>query len=141
MFVVTAAGNYGNDVVARPAHPASYSRANLIGVASAGPAGGLSDFSNRGGPISLAAPGEDILTTARGAGYVGMYGTSAAAPQVSGALALLIAARPAATIAQVRTALLCGARRLPALAGKVRAGLLDVGAAMARLLAQPRLGT
>jgi hypothetical protein len=30
-----------------------------------------------------------------------------------------------------------GARRLPGLAGMVRAGLLDVGAAMARLLAQP----
>jgi subtilisin family serine protease len=96
-------------------------------------------MSNRGGPIALAAPGEDILTTARGAGYVGMYGTSAAAPQVSGALALLTAARPAATIAQVRAGLLGGAQRLPALAGKVRAGLLDVGAAMARLLAQPRL--
>ena len=138
VFVVTAAGNYGNDLVAQPSYPASYRKSNLLGVASTTPEGGVSDFSNRGGPISLAAPGEDVLTTARGAGYSGMYGTSAAAPQVTGALALLTAARPHTTIAQMRAALLGGARRLPALAGKVRAGMLDVGAAMARLLAQPR---
>jgi thermitase len=138
VFVVTAAGNYGNDLVAQPSYPASYRKSNLLGVASTDLEGGVSGFSNRGGPISLAAPGEDVLTTARGAGYSGMYGTSAAAPQVSGALALLTAARPNTTIAQMRAALLGGARRLPALAGKVRAGLLDVGAAMARLLAQPR---
>jgi subtilisin family serine protease len=138
VFVVSAAGNYGNDVVARPAYPAAYRQPNLIGVASVGPEG-LSEFSNRGGPISLAAPGEDVLTTARGAGYVSMYGTSAAAPQVSGALALMTAARPDATNAQLRAALEGSARRLPALAGKVQAGLLDVGAAMTRLLAQPRL--
>lgn len=136
VFVVTSAGNFGNDLVARPTYPASYRGANLIGVASTGPGGELSSFSNRGGPIALAAPGEDVLTTARGTGHVGMYGTSAAAPQVAGALALLTAARPGATIAQVRAALMGGARRLPGLVGKVRAGLLDVGAAMARLLAQ-----
>jgi thermitase len=138
VFVVTAAGNYGNDLVSRPSYPAAYRTSNLLGVASTDLEGGVSGFSNRGGPISLAAPGEDVLTTARGAGYAGMYGTSAAAPQVSGALALLTAARPDTTIAQMRAALLGGARRLPTLAGKVRAGLLDVGAAMARLLAQPR---
>jgi subtilisin family serine protease len=138
VFVVTAAGNFGNDLVARPSYPASYRTSNLIGVASTDLDDAVSGFSNRGGPISLAAPGEDILTTARGDGYSGMYGTSAAAPQVTGALALLTAARPDTTIAQMRAALLGGARRVPALVGKVRSGLLDVGAAMARLLAQPR---
>lgn len=136
VFVVSAAGNYGRDLEATPAYPASYAMPNVIGVASTGPTGELSGFSNRGGPVSLAAPGEEILTTARG-GYESFYGTSAAAPHVSGAIALLRSARPDATIAQLRSALEDGAQRIPALAGKVRCGLLDVGAAMARLLAQP----
>ncbi|MEA2224520.1 MAG: hypothetical protein QOH83_2896, partial [Solirubrobacteraceae bacterium] len=136
VFVVTAAGNYGRDLAAVPAYPASYAEPNVIGVASTGPAGELSGFSNRGGPVSLAAPGEEILTTARG-GYESFYGTSAAAPHVAGAIALLRSARPAATVAQIRSALEGGAQRIAGLAGTVRCGLLDVGAAMARLLAQP----
>jgi subtilisin family serine protease len=136
VFVVTAAGNYGRDLAATPAYPASYTEPNLIGVASTGPAGELSGFSNRGGPVSLAAPGEEILTTARG-GYESFYGTSAAAPHVAGAIALLRSARPQATVAQLRSALEGGARRIAGLARTVRCGLLDVGAAMARLLAQP----
>jgi len=136
VFVVTAAGNHGRDLAATPAYPASYAKPNVIGVASTTSTGELSGFSNRGGPVSLAAPGEEILTTARG-GYESFYGTSAAAPHVSGAIALLRSARPDATVAQIRAALEDGAQRTPALAGKVRSGLLDVGAAMVRLLAQP----
>jgi len=89
VFVVTAAGNGGQDIGAEPEYPASYTEQNVIGVASAGLTGELSAFSNRGGPLSLAAPGEDILATAPRPGYERFYGTSAAAPQVSGAVALL----------------------------------------------------
>jgi subtilisin family serine protease len=136
VFVVTAAGNYGRDLAAVPAYPASYAEPNVIGVASTGSTGELSGFSNRGGPVSLAAPGEEILTTARG-GYESFYGTSAAAPHVAGAIALLRSARPDATVAQIRSALQDGAQPIAGLPGKVRCGLLDVGAAMVRLLAQP----
>jgi subtilisin family serine protease len=136
VFVVTAAGNYGRDLAAVPAYPASYAEPNVIGVASTGSTGELSGFSNRGGPVSLAAPGEEILTTARG-GYESFYGTSAAAPHVAGAIALLRSARPDATVAQIRSALQDGAQPIAGLPGKVRCGLLDVGAAMGRLLAQP----
>jgi subtilisin family serine protease len=135
-FVVTAAGNYGRDLAASPAYPASYAEPNVIGVASTGSTGELSGFSNRGGPVALAAPGEEILTTARG-GYESFYGTSAAAPHVSGAIALLRSARPDATVAQIRSALRDGAQPIAGLAATARCGLLDVGAAMMRLLAQP----
>jgi serine protease len=136
VFVVTAAGNYGRDLAAVPAYPASYAEPNVIGVASTGSTGELSGFSNRGGPVSLAAPGEEILTTARG-GYESFYGTSAAAPHVAGAIALLRSARPHATVAQIRSALVDGAQPIAGLPRKARCGLLDVGAAMMRLLAQP----
>lgn len=52
---------------------------------------------------------------------------------MSGAAALLKAVRPDASAGQVRAALEDGARRLPSLAGIVRAGQLDIGAAMSRL--------
>jgi subtilisin family serine protease len=138
--VVTSAGNQGMNLRVSPQYPASYPQRNVIGVASTTSTGALSGFSNRGGTLSMAAPGEDILTTAPGAKYEQFYGTSAAAPEVSGAVALLEATRPEATVAQVRAALEGGARRLPSLAGMVEGGELDVGAAMLRLLALPPPG-
>ncbi|HTI35050.1 MAG TPA: S8 family serine peptidase, partial [Miltoncostaea sp.] len=49
-------------------------------------------------------------------------GTSFAAPVVAGIAALLIGARPSATVAEVRTAILAGVDRLPSLDGQVATG-------------------
>jgi subtilisin family serine protease len=85
--------------------------------------------------VDLSAPGQDILSTARGGGYELRSGTSTAAAQVSGALALLAYARPGLGGPALRSVLLASARHtsLP-----VSAGALDIGAAMRRLLNRGR---
>lgn len=87
-------------------------------VASTGRGGGRiarRDGTNFGGrTVSLAAPGVDILSTALGGNMTTGTGTSFAAPQVAGAVALLLAE------AQARGG--CGDRR---------AGEVDVAAALA----------
>jgi hypothetical protein len=76
-----------------------------------------------------------------------MSGSSQAAPQVSGVVALLAAVKPDITVAQVRAAILGSVDPLPGLAGKtVTGGRLNAAAALASLSAQSfaakaRLGT
>jgi subtilisin family serine protease len=65
----------------------------------------FADFSNYGTDVDIMAPGKCILSTVPGPTYAYMSGTSMAAPTVAGAVALYKASRPAATPAEVRTAL------------------------------------
>jgi len=65
----------------------------------------FADFSNYGADVDLIAPGKCIYSTLRGNRYGLLSGTSMAAPHVSGAVALYKASRPAASPADVRTAL------------------------------------
>jgi subtilisin family serine protease len=140
VLVVAAAGNHGADIGAQPSYPAAYPEPNVIAVASTGPTGELSSFSDRGATaVDLAAPGEDVLAPGPGGAYARWSGTSAAAPEVAGAAVLLEAASPGASADQVRDALLGGARRLSGLSGAVASGELDAGAAMRRLV--PGAGT
>ncbi|TMB35214.1 MAG: hypothetical protein E6J61_01700 [Deltaproteobacteria bacterium] len=78
-------------------------------IGALNPDGTLASFSNRG--AMLTAPGVGILSTTAPGQYARYDGTSMAAPHVSGAAALLWSARPAATLAQVKKALLESAGR------------------------------
>lgn len=67
--------------------------------------------------------------------YGFLQGTSMAAPHVSGAAALLLSLNPAATVTQVRKALLDSVDPVPSLSGKTTTGgRLDVTAALAALV-------
>jgi subtilisin family serine protease len=67
--------------------------------------------------------------------YDYLEGTSMAAPHVTGSAGLLFSLKPAATVTQVRNALLAGVDPLPSLAGKtVTGGRLNAWKALAALL-------
>ena len=123
LFVVAA----GNSGVAKPEYPANLAYANVLSVGALGPDGALASFSDRG--ALLAAPGVGILSTTAPGQYERYDGTSMAAPHVTGAAALLWAAHPEATLAQVTHALLSSGAKLD---GAVH-GSLDVARALAAL--------
>jgi subtilisin family serine protease len=83
---VAAAGNDGRETIVYPA-----ALGDSIGVASTTLSDYLSDFSNSGDDlVTLAAPGEDIVTTYPGGGWAMVSGTSFSAPWVSGTVALFV---------------------------------------------------
>jgi hypothetical protein len=82
---VVATGNGGNPQ--RIAYPSCLSGVVRVAATTAGD--GVADFANRSGLVSLAAPGTDILAAAPGNRTEVRSGTSMAAPQVAGALAVL----------------------------------------------------
>jgi subtilisin family serine protease len=70
--------------------------------------------------------------------YAFLQGTSMAAPHVSGAAALLLSLEPAASVTELREALLAGVEPVPSLVGKsVTGGRLDIPSAIDALEAGP----
>jgi glycine betaine/choline ABC-type transport system substrate-binding protein len=125
-LVVTSAGNSDRDIDQQPSYPASLAEPNLITVASTDPQAGrnLSGFSNFGRlDVQVAAPGSQILSTAKDGGWVLMSGTSMAAPAVSGVAALAASVNPKLSAPDLRALLMQNAARsgLPVTAGYVDA--------------------
>lgn len=85
----------------------------------------------------VAAPGTNVTSLAGASGYVAYTGTSMACPQVAGAAAILLAASPGLTPAQLAEALETSADDItasPAAAGRDQysgAGRIDIPAALA----------
>ena len=143
ILFVAAAGNSAVDTDLTANYPSNYSTLQgtsttraaayeaVISVAALTSSGGLASFSNFGATtVDIAAPGASINSTLPGGGYGSYSGTSMAAPHVAGAVALLAAAQPAMTAADIRTAILTTARPTSSLAGRtVTGGRLDVAAA------------
>jgi subtilisin family serine protease len=101
LLLVASAGNSGNCAAAVPNisshmhYPASISSPNLISVAASGRDDKILCSSNRGpATIEVAAPGIEIFTTQRGGGHGDFDKTSAAAPFVSAAAALVLSNCP-----------------------------------------------
>ena len=100
VLVVAAAGNGTAD--STPKWPAASDLA--LAVTAVDRTNGVTSFDQRGEYIDLAAPGSSILSTASN-DYKIQSGTSMAAAFVTGAAALLFAAQPSITAAQVRDVL------------------------------------
>ena len=132
--VVASAGNDGRDLDLLPSFPAALEDPAVLSITATTPLQGLWGRANRGmRSVDVGAPGAQIISTARGSGYEVRSGTSMAAPHVSGALALLAAARPDLGQSALRDALLATADRSGGLSGLIAAGRLDIGSAMRRL--------
>ncbi|KAL4457272.1 hypothetical protein ABPG75_012137 [Micractinium tetrahymenae] len=142
-LLVAAAGNEENDNDKNSVYPASYATPsnNIISVAATLASDELAGFSNWGRTsVHIATPGINIRSTvpASDSSYDYSTGTSMATPITAGAAALLFAAKPTASMAEVRSALLGSADQVPSLAGKVASnGRLNVQRALAALLGQP----
>ncbi|MCA8331663.1 S8 family serine peptidase [Burkholderia cepacia] len=137
--VVVAAGNDGHSIADQ--QPANYR--GVIAVGASDRNAMRAPFSDFGSNVLLSAPGVDILTTSNdGAttpnnntyGYV--YGTSLAAPQVSGAIVLMLSVNGSLAASSIKQALAASANAPAASAGMSCAarpagnGILDVAAAL-----------
>jgi subtilisin family serine protease len=108
IVLIAAAGNAG------PKSPPLYPGAdpNVIAVTATDVDDKLFTGANRGKYISVAAPGVDILVPAPEGDYQITTGTSVAAAEVSGIVALLLERNPKLTPADIRRILTTSAKRL-----------------------------
>lgn len=140
VVLTVAAGNNGdnNDITLR--YPSCYDSPNIISVgALSSYTNGLVSFSNYGASsVDLAAPGSIVLSTIPYGNYGYKSGTSMAAPQVAGAVALLNAVKPGISVSEVKNAIFGSVDKIPELFGKVATGgKLNVGASVAHALGIP----
>lgn len=103
VVIVAASGNDAGSVNS----PANCSGVIPVGATDAG--GNIASFSSRGPELAsngVVAPGVSVLSTDAGGGTVSSIdGTSFAAPHVAGVAALILAAKPTFTVAQVLSTL------------------------------------
>ncbi len=108
IVLIAAAGNAG------PRSPPLYPGAdkNVIAVTATDIDDKLFTGANRGSYVAVAAPGVDILVPAPNAGYQLTTGTSVAAAEVSGVVALLLERNPRLKPADIKRILTTSAKRL-----------------------------
>lgn len=130
---VAASGNSGINSDTSPAYPGAYNLDNIINVAATDNNDGRASFSNYGATtVDIGAPGVTILSTYGTSGYSYLNGTSMACPHVAGAAALVTAANPTLSYAQIRSRILSTARPVSSLSGLcVTGGVVDIAAAIA----------
>lgn len=111
VVVVASAGN-GGEKGDRVSYPAAYP--GVIAVTAVDRYGTRAPFSTRRWYATVSAPGVDVIIADPDHKYYEGWGTSAAAAFVSGAVALIEAARPGLTPAQIKRLLEDTARNAPA---------------------------
>lgn len=122
IIFVAAAGNESNNNDSSPTYPAAYDVANVIAVAATDNRDTIAGFSNFGTrTVHVAAPGVKVYSTVKDGGYDTYSGTSMACPHVAGVSALLLAANPTWTVAEIKDRLIKTSDKVPALRKKVMA--------------------
>ncbi len=136
LFIASAGNGWGNSNDVYPHYPSSYELDNVIAVLSTDHYDQLSQHSNHGlTSVDLGAPGGDsdnkILSCYRDGGYSWKYGTSMAAPHVSGACALIWSVYPGSSHMEVKDLIMRTVDPLPALTGRcVSGGRLNLHSAI-----------
>jgi subtilisin family serine protease len=135
LVLVAAAGNAGPK--SKPLYPAAYP--NVIAVTATDADDKLFTGANQGHHIAVAAPGVDLLLPRPERGYQVTTGTSFAAAEVSGIVALMLERRPDLGHDRVRKALTATARDLgpKGFDPQFGAGLVDAYAAIRSLEPAP----
>jgi serine protease len=125
ILLVTAAGNTGddNDQPAVRRYPCGYQRPTEICVTASDNSDRLPAWANYGShTVDLAAPGVSIYSTLRNGAYGFLSGGSTAAPQVTGAAALILSVEPSLSATALKADILRGVDKLPSLSGRVATG-------------------
>jgi subtilisin family serine protease len=105
ILFVCAAGNDGEDSDESAHYPSGYSTelSNVVSVAAMTSSDRLATFSNYGHTsVSVAAPGQSIMSTLPGGAYGKLSGTSMASPYVAGIAVLLFTREPQLTPAEAK---------------------------------------
>ncbi|MHC4640861.1 MAG: S8 family serine peptidase [Planctomycetota bacterium] len=132
LFIASAGNDWGNNNDLYPHYPSNYELDNVIAVLSTDYHDLISEHSNIGlTSVDLGAPGGDstnkILSCYMNGNYSSMYGTSMAAPHVSGACALAWSACPMLSHAEVKDMIMRTVDPLPTLTERcVSGGRLNV---------------
>ncbi len=122
ILFVAAAGNSAVNTDLSPTYPNAYDAPNILSVAATDNTDALASFSNWGpATTDIGAPGVSVLSTLPSGTYGFTSGTSMAAPMVSGAASLVLAACPMTTAA-LKADLMGTADEIPALAQRVLSG-------------------
>lgn len=117
---VAAAGNSASNIDAVPIYPASLKVPNVISVAATNGADRLSDFSNFGTvSVTMAAPGESILSTYPTNSFTYLSGTSMATPFIAGTAILQLYERPGMLSYQLKNIIVQKSDSVAALNGKI----------------------
>ncbi len=119
---IAAAGNETNNNDSNPTYPAAYQVDNVTAVAATDNQDKLASFSNFGAKsVHVAAPGVKVYSTVKGGTYDTFSGTSMATPHVAGITALLMAAHPEWSYAEVKNRLITTSDPVAGLKKKVLA--------------------
>ncbi len=118
-----SAGNDGRDNDAAPRYPSCYDVPTILAVAASNSSDQLTSWTNYGATsVDLAAPGDNIKLLKPGGLYAWRSGTSMAAPDVAGVVALSASLYRGETALQRVDRILTGVERIPSAQGKVLTG-------------------